>query len=320
MGRDRIVRAGALAAVMGWMIWMNPFTCRAQRQIENIDRGLLAVKVSHGVYLSWRVLGEEYPDAGYNLYRESGRLNAEPITGATCYLDNSGDTGIGYAVAAVIDGVEQAKSDPVTAWGSNFREIPIQRPPGGTTPDGVSYTYNANDLSVGDLDGDGQYEMILKWDPSNSKDNSQGGYTGKVFLDAYEMDGTRLWRIDLGINIRAGAHYTQFMVYDLDGDGKAEVACKTADGTTDGTGTVIGDAGADYRTSSGYNRLHPRQGLRKQLGRQLREPGGPFFGMCGIPGRATPEPGHVPGVLYPDGAGCVGLEGGFPDFPLGFRY
>lgn len=122
----------------------------------------------------------------------------------------------------------------------------------GTTPDGVAYTYSANDASAGDLDGDGKYELIVKWDPSNAKDNSQSGYTGEVFIDAYKLDGTRLWRISLGKNIRAGAHYTQFMVYDLDGDGKAEVAMKTADGTKDAAGTVIGDGRKDYRNSSGY--------------------------------------------------------------------
>src|SRR5690606_9922709 len=106
--------------------------------------------------------------------------------------------------------------------------------------------------SVGDVDGDGEYEIILKWDPSNAKDNSQKGYTGNVYLDAYKMNGKKLWRIDLGRNIRAGAHYTQFMVYDFDGDGKAEMICKTADGTIDGTGKVIGDAKADFRNESGY--------------------------------------------------------------------
>jgi rhamnogalacturonan endolyase len=128
----------------------------------------------------------------------------------------------------------------------------LQVPPSGTTPVGEAYTYSPNDASVGDLDGDGEYEIILKWDPSNAKDNSQAGYTGNVYLDAYKLDGTRLWRIDLGRNIRAGAHYTQFQVYDLDGDGKAEVACRTADGTIDGVGTVLGDANADYRNSAGY--------------------------------------------------------------------
>ena len=99
---------------------------------------------------------------------------------------------------------------------------------------GGAGTYPANDASVGDLDGDGDFEIVLKWEPSNAKDNSHSGFTGTVFLDAYELDGTRLWRIDLGRNIRAGAHYTQFMVYDLDGDGRAEVTAKTADGTVDG--------------------------------------------------------------------------------------
>jgi rhamnogalacturonan endolyase len=130
--------------------------------------------------------------------------------------------------------------------------VPIQRPAGGTTPDGVAYTYSANDVSVGDLDGDGQYELVLKWDPSNSHDNSQSGYTGNVFVDAYKLNGTRLWRIDLGRNIRAGQHYTQFQVFDYDGDGKAEVVMKTADGTRSGTGQLIGSSTADFRNSAGY--------------------------------------------------------------------
>ena len=121
-----------------------------------------------------------------------------------------------------------------------------------TMPDGSTCSYTVNDCSVGDADGDGQYELFVKWDPSNSQDNSKGGYTGNVYLDCYKLNGTRLWRVDLGVNIRAGAHYTQFMVYDYDGDGRAEMICKTSDGTVDGTGTVIGNASADYRASSGY--------------------------------------------------------------------
>ncbi|MGM8360494.1 rhamnogalacturonan lyase [Flavobacterium sp. ARAG 55.4] len=130
--------------------------------------------------------------------------------------------------------------------------MPMQIPAGGTSPDGRAYTYNVNDCSVGDVDGDGQYEIFVKWDPSNAHDNSHKGYTGNVFIDCYRLDGTLLWRIDLGKNIRAGAHYTQFMVYDLDSDGKAEMACKTADGTIDGTGTIIGSATADYRNENGF--------------------------------------------------------------------
>jgi rhamnogalacturonan endolyase len=159
-------------------------------------------------------------------------------------------------VRPVINGVEQSASAsftlPANSPTQQFLSIPLQIPPGASTPSGESYTYTANDLSVGDLDGDGEYEYVLKWDPTNAKDNSQSGYTGNVYLDAYELNGTRLWRIDLGRNIRAGAHYTQFMVYDFDGDGKAEVMCKTADGTRSGTGQVIGNASADHRNSSGY--------------------------------------------------------------------
>ncbi|ADL50242.1 dockerin type I domain-containing protein [Clostridium cellulovorans] len=225
-------------------------TAATARQMENLDRGVVAVKVSNGVFVSWRVLGTEATNVSYNLYRDS--VKVANITGASNYIDASGTTTSKYSVSAVVNGVEQSKSTAVSVLGNNYMQLPLQIPAGGKTPDGVAYTYNANDCSVGDLDGDGQYEIVLKWDPSNSKDNSQKGYTGNVFLDAYEMNGTRLWRIDLGKNIRAGAHYTQFMVYDLNGDGKAEVACKTSDGTKDGVGTVIGNASADYRNSSGY--------------------------------------------------------------------
>lgn len=220
------------------------------RQMEYLDRGVTAIKVKNGVFISWRVLGTEQANVSYNLYRDSTKL--ANITGSSNYLDTTGTIGSTYEVSAVINGYEQRKSSSVRVWDKNYLQIPLQIPSGGTTPDGVSYTYSANDCSVGDLDGDGQYEIILKWDPSNSKDNSQKGYTGNVYIDAYKMNGTRLWRIDLGKNIRAGAHYTQFMVYDLDGDGKAEIACKTADGSRDGLGTVIGNPYADYRSSSGY--------------------------------------------------------------------
>ena len=231
----------------------------AQRQMEQLDRGVLAIKVGTTVHVSWRVLGNEYFDVNYNVYRNSTKLNNEPITGASYYIDSAGTVDSLYSVSALKNGVEQALSAPVTVWSTNYKDIPLQIPAGVTTPDGVTCTYSANDCSVGDLDGDGQYEIIVKWDPSNSKDNSQPGYTGNVYLDAYKLNGTRLWRIDLGINIRAGAHYTQFMVYDLDGDGKAELACKTAPGTKDATGNFLklgpangADHNADYRNTSGY--------------------------------------------------------------------
>ncbi|MEO2205794.1 rhamnogalacturonan lyase [Paenibacillus pabuli] len=222
------------------------------RQMEFLDRGLVAVKTGTGVFVSWRLLGTEGSNVSFNVYRDGTKVNASPITNSTNLQDASGTSNSKYTVRAVVGGTEQAASAAASVWGNSYLSVPLSVPAGGTTPDGVAYTYSANDASAGDLDGDGEYELIVKWDPSNSKDNSQSGYTGEVFIDAYKLNGTRLWRISLGKNIRAGAHYTQFMVYDLDGDGKAEVAMKTADGSKDGTGAFIGDASKDYRNSSGY--------------------------------------------------------------------
>ncbi|WP_336783887.1 rhamnogalacturonan lyase [Paenibacillus illinoisensis] len=222
------------------------------RQMEFLDRGVVAVKTGTGVFVSWRLLGTEGSNVSFNVYRDGTKVNASPITNSTNLQDASGTSSSKYTVRAVVGGTEQSASAAASVWGNNYLSVPLSIPSGGTTPDGVAYTYSANDASAGDLDGDGEYELIVKWDPSNSKDNSQSGYTGEVFIDAYKLNGTRLWRISLGKNIRAGAHYTQFMLYDLDGDGKAEVAMKTADGSKDGTGTVIGDASKDYRNSSGY--------------------------------------------------------------------
>ncbi len=236
----------------------------AQFQMERLSRGVVAVRTSGSqVYVGWRLFGTDAAGTAFNLYRSSNGgaaqlLNGTPLTGSTNFVDTSAPTtqSNAYFVRPVIGGTEQAASAsftlPANAATQQYLNIPLQIPPGGSTPSGESYTYTANDLSVGDLDGDGELEYVLKWDPTNAKDNSQSGYTGNVFLDAYELNGTRLWRIDLGRNIRAGAHYTQFMVYDFDGDGRAEVMCKTADATRSGTGQVIGNANADHRNSSGY--------------------------------------------------------------------
>ncbi|MEN3614562.1 rhamnogalacturonan lyase family protein [Plantactinospora sp. ZYX-F-223] len=222
------------------------------KQVENLDRGLVSVRSGSANLVSWRLLGTETSGVSFNLYRGSTRVNSTPITGATNYLDSGAAAGSAYTVRAVVNGTEQAASAPALQFGSGYLDVRLQVPPGGTTPSGEAYSYVANDASVGDLDGDGRYEIVLKWDPSNAKDNSQSGYTGNVYVDAYTLTGTRLWRIDLGRNIRAGAHYTQFQVYDYDGDGRAEVAMKTADGTRSGTGQVIGSSSADHRNSSGY--------------------------------------------------------------------
>lgn len=233
--------------------------------LEDLNRGVVAVKSGTNIFISWRLLGDEPDTVTFNLYRIAAgaaavKVNDEPIDSATNYLDTEASTSETnqYYVCSILDGVEQEPSDTVSFWANNYYSLPIDLPDGGTNNSGT-YTYTANDVSVGDVDGDGEYEYILKWDPSNSKDNSQSGYTGNVYLDAYDFDGTRLWRIDLGVNIRAGAHYTQFMVYDFDKDGKAEVACKTAPGTIDGLGNYISkgpaataDHSKDYRNSSGY--------------------------------------------------------------------
>jgi len=220
---------------------------------ENLNRGLVSIRSGGGNFLSWRLLKSDPAGTAFNVYRGSTKLNSAPITAGTDFTDAGAPAGAMYTVRPVLNGVETlaAAAAPAQTLAA-AQDVPIQVPAGGTTPDGVAYTYSANDASVGDLDGDGSYEIVLKWDPSNAKDNSQSGYTGNVFVDAYKLNGTRLWRIDLGRNIRAGAHYTQFQVFDYDGDGKAEVVMKTADASKDGTGVVIGNASADYRNSSGY--------------------------------------------------------------------
>lgn len=227
-------------------------TMQAQYQMEYLGRGVVAVRTSSSeVYVGWRLLGTDPAGISFNVYRGTTKINASPITASTNVVDNI-TTNNTYTVRPVIGGVEQAASTGAGVTTQAYLNVPLQIPAGGTTPSGEAYTYTANDASVGDLDGDGEYEIILKWDPTNAKDNSQSGYTGNVYIDAYKLNGTRLWRIDLGRNIRAGAHYTQFLVYDFDGDGKAEMACKTADATRDGVGTYIGSSSADYRNTSGY--------------------------------------------------------------------
>jgi rhamnogalacturonan endolyase len=233
-------------------------TTKAQQQIESLDRGVVAVKDDTQIYVGWRLLATDPKDIAFNVYRGETRLNASPITKSTNFLDAAGGVDDSYKVVSVVDGSEQETSDAVMPWLFNYHSLQLNIPAGGVAPDNISYTYTANDVSVGDLDGDSSYEIILKWDPTNSHDNAHNGYTGNVYLDAYKLDGTHKWRIDLGINIRAGAHYTQFMVYDLDGDGKAEIACKTAPGTIDGAGNYLqtgpaADANhaADYRNSAG---------------------------------------------------------------------
>jgi rhamnogalacturonan endolyase len=224
-----------------------------QRQMESLGRGVVAINQGDGkVYVGWRLLGTDANDIAFNLYRATDgaaplKLNERPITQSTNFLDDGADLSRSnvYFVKPVVDGREQEASGvcllQAGAPAQPYVSVPLQTPEG----------YTPNDASVGDLDGDGEYEIVLH-QAGRGHDNAQSGATDPPILEAYRLDGTFLWRINLGLNIREGAHYTQFMVYDLDGDGRAEVACKTADGTIDGTGQVIGDPDADYRNSRGY--------------------------------------------------------------------
>jgi hypothetical protein len=226
------------------------------KQVEFLNRGVVALRKSPTeVFVSWRLLGNDPSGIAFNIYRDNIKLNATPITASTNYVDVISNNGT-YVIKTVIEGVEGIATPAVSVWSNNQLAIPIQLPPGGTTPDGKVYTYTANDASVGDVDGDGEYEIFLKWEPTAKNDNA-GGYSGNQIFDCYKMNGTKLWRIDLGINMNAGPHYNQFMVYDFDGDGKAEIILKTADGSVDGTGVVIGNATVDYRNTSGWVQQGP---------------------------------------------------------------
>ena len=213
---------------------------------EYLNRGVIAVRNGQQVIVSWRTLTSDAKGQAFDIYRDGNKLNGEPLTkGGTFFVDNTPlQTSATYEVrGGSINGRYLLQADSP----DGYLTIPLQKPAGGECPDGRQYRYSANDASVGDVDGDGQYEIILKWDPSNAHDNAHDGYTGPTLFDCYRLDGTLLWRIDLGRNIRSGAHYTPFIVYDLDGDGKAEMMVRTSDGTRDAKGKIIGDSLADYR-------------------------------------------------------------------------
>ncbi|MFZ3560935.1 rhamnogalacturonan lyase [Streptomyces sp. BH055] len=253
--RRLLLAAATAAALAGTGLTLLPgddASAATARQAEKLDRGLVSVHTDAGNLVSWRWLGTDPDDVAFNVYRAGTKVNSTPVTGSTNFFHDGAPSSADYTVRAVVNGTEQADSAHAIQLRSGYKDVPITPPAGGTTPDGVAYTYEANDASVGDLDGDGVLEFVLKWQPTNAKDNSQSGYTGNTIVDAVKFDGTRMWRVDLGRNIRSGAHYTQFQVYDYDGDGKAEVAMKTSDGTKDGKGTVIGSSSADHRNSSGY--------------------------------------------------------------------
>ncbi len=220
--------------------------------VEYLDRGIVAVRSGSGMFVSWRYNGDDSDNAVFRLYRDNTLIYTSEKGMATSFYDEKGSAASSYKVETVENGAVRSTDTCTMTSGQDYFTIPMDVPAGGTTPGGEEYTYSPNDCSVGDVDGDGQYEIFVKWDPSNAKDNSQWGYTGNVYIDCYTLQGKKLWRVDLGKNIRAGAHYTQYLVADFDCDGKAEMTCKTADGTIDGKGKVIGDSGADHRNDGGY--------------------------------------------------------------------
>ncbi|MDX6916618.1 rhamnogalacturonan lyase [Pectobacterium carotovorum] len=254
--RAGVIAVTLLATLMGGGqdgLMTSAYAAGKSKQIELLDRGLFAFKSSKHVFLSWRLFATDPENIAFNLYRDGQLINTSPLSTTTNFIDPDGKADSTYAIRPVIKGVEGKEEIAKSVLnGQRYQSIPLKKPADGVTPKGETYSYGVNDGSVGDLDGDREYEYVIKWAPSNSKDNAHSGYTGNVYIDAYKQDGTRLWRIDLGRNIRSGAHYNDFIVYDLDGDGKAEVMMKTADGTVDGTGKVIGNSQADYRNNNGY--------------------------------------------------------------------
>ena len=218
--------------------------------MEYLTRGVYAVNAGSGkVFVSWRLLGTEDTSLAFNIYRitnkKTTKLNKQPVLRSTNFMDQTVDTTRAntYIIKGIFNNKEEKTGSSFTLQpnSKNYLSISLRTPAG----------YSANDASVGDMDGDGIYEVVIHL-TGRAKDNSQAGITDPPIFQCYKMDGTFLWEINLGRNIREGAHYTQFMVYDFDLDGKAEIAMKTADGSIDGKGKVIGDSTKDFRNERGY--------------------------------------------------------------------
>ena len=264
-----------VAAVITSAIIPTPYVTKVEaasaRQVESLSRGLSVTALSSGTLVNWRYLGTDTPDTTFKLYRDTKLIYTSTSGDATCYKDTEGSVNSTYTLRVYNNSNASNYTTYSTEYKLNYDsaakagyfDIQLDTPKDSR----LGATYTANDASVADLNGDGDYELIIKWDPNNSQDNSKSGATSNVIIDAYEMEpgnATRLWRIDLGQNIRAGAHYTQFMVYDFDGDGKAEMVCKTAPGSKDGQGNYVNkaskdsdiknasDNGKSYANSSGY--------------------------------------------------------------------
>ena len=305
---------------------------KAQTYVERLSRGVVAVPaVEKGNFVSWRFLSTDKPGTTFNLMRD-GEVIASGLANVTNFTDINGTKDSRYAVQTLVNGTVQETSDEIQAWAQPYLSVPLIRPLDQTMPDGKTCTYTPNDCSTADMDGDGDYEIILKWDPSNSHDNSHTGYTGEVFLDCYKTEGVMMWRVSLGKNIRAGAHYTQFMVYDFDGDGKGELICKTAPGSKDGRGNYVTEAAtdpeiknadneADYRGTNGHV-LNGPEYLTVFSGKDGHAIHTIFynpnraFGVGGAPEYAREEWGdHGPGNRGERYLACVAFLGGAKENP-----
>lgn len=224
------------------------------RQMEKLDRGLIAIKTDGGVYLSWRlfdsednIFGSADKNVSFNVYRDGKKISE--VATKTNYVDST--VGTNYSVAPVINGVEGEKCNPVTVYNNSYFDIPLLKPDDETIydPSGTelaTYSFFPADCSTGDVDGDGEYEIIVKWTSSEHDVGSPGdpAYSGTIHLAAYKLDGTKLWKNDiaLGKNVYSSAHTLQFLVYDFDGDGKSEVMCQTSLGSKDGQGKYVSNA------------------------------------------------------------------------------
>lgn len=244
-------------------------TTTPESQMEKLTRGLVVVPATTGAghnFVSWRLLGTDNDRTTFDVVRD-GTVIKKDLADRTNYVDKTGFSSSKYQIITKQNGTATDTTGVVTPWADFFMQLPLDKPADGNVK-GEKYSYSPNDCSVADVDGDGEYEIILKWDPSNSKDNSQSGYTGNVLIDCYKLDGTKLWRIDLGQNIRAGAHYTQFLAYDFDGDGKAELICKTATGSKDSEGNYVNGAATDESIKTADNNKDWRNSSGKVTGGQ----------------------------------------------------
>jgi fibronectin-binding autotransporter adhesin len=226
----------------------------AQRQPEKLGRGVVALRNSGTqVYVGWRWLANDPEDIGFNVYRVTGsstnKLNASLITNTTDYVDATANLTVtnSYFVRCVTNGFEFAPSLSFTVPANQAVPVDFQGKVGPYVAIPLQpltdAVYTVAHAWPGDLDGDGEFDYVVTRSPDLA------AATQKV--EAYSRFGQMLWRVDLGPNslnrdnIEPGAsavsvgqddHVT---VFDMDGDGKAEVLVKTADGVVLGDNSVV---------------------------------------------------------------------------------